>query len=81
MPIDLPPVTRNLLIANVVIFLLQKLAGDAMIIYFALWPLGPELAVQGGLRDLAGDHLRIPAWRPDPLVVQYAGVVDVWRRH
>lgn len=48
MPIDLPPVTRNLLIANVVIFLLQKLAGDAMIIYFALWPLGPELAVQGG---------------------------------
>jgi membrane associated rhomboid family serine protease len=40
MPIDLPPVTRTLLIANVAIFLLQQLFRDPMIYYFALWPFG-----------------------------------------
>ena len=48
MPIDLPPVTRNLLIANVAIYLLQMLLGDQLIILFALWPLGPERMMQGG---------------------------------
>jgi len=40
MPIDLPPVTRALLIANVAVYLLQLLMGDFLITYFALWPLG-----------------------------------------
>ena len=47
MPIDLPPVTRNLLIANVVVFLLQLLLHDqtslALTQHFALWPLGPDV--------------------------------------
>jgi len=47
MPLDLPPVTRNLLIANVVVFLLQLLLHDqtslALTQHFALWPLGPDV--------------------------------------
>jgi len=39
---QLPPVTRALLIANVLIFLLQVPGGDAMLAHFALWPLGPH---------------------------------------
>jgi membrane associated rhomboid family serine protease len=43
MPFDLPPVTRNLLIANVAVFLLQQVMGDVIVQYFALWPLGSGL--------------------------------------
>jgi membrane associated rhomboid family serine protease len=47
MPIDLPPVTRALLIANVAVYLLQMLLGDfqppyPLTAHFALWPLGPS---------------------------------------
>ncbi|HXD36686.1 MAG TPA: DUF1751 domain-containing protein, partial [Rhodanobacter sp.] len=38
MPLNLPPVTRNLLIANVVVFLLQQVFGEMLLQYFALWP-------------------------------------------
>ncbi|OOG40756.1 rhomboid family intramembrane serine protease [Rhodanobacter sp. C05] len=43
MPFDLPPVTRNLLIANIAVFLLQQVMGDVIVQYFALWPLGSGL--------------------------------------
>jgi len=36
----MPPVTKTLLIANVAIFIIQQFAGDALLIWFALWPLG-----------------------------------------
>jgi membrane associated rhomboid family serine protease len=36
----IPPVTRAILIANVVVFLLQKITSDAVISLFALWPIG-----------------------------------------
>jgi membrane associated rhomboid family serine protease len=36
---QLPPITRALLIANVVIFGLQQLTGNLLIIPFALWPV------------------------------------------
>jgi membrane associated rhomboid family serine protease len=42
MPLDLPPVTRNLLIANVVVYLLQQFFGEVFLQYFALWPWGPD---------------------------------------
>jgi len=42
MPFDLPPVTRNLLIANVAVFLLQQVLGNVLIYHFALWPWGPD---------------------------------------
>jgi membrane associated rhomboid family serine protease len=43
MHIDLPPVTRALLIANIAIYLLQMLIpGNALVAHFALWPLGPS---------------------------------------
>ena len=42
MPLDTPPITRALLIANVVVYLLQQVMGDALLVHFALWPLGPS---------------------------------------
>ena len=38
----MPPVTRNLIIANFAVFLLQMAMGDAAIGPFALWPLGAQ---------------------------------------
>lgn len=46
MPFDLPPVTRNLLIANVVVYLLQQVCGAVFMQYFALWPWGPDKMFQ-----------------------------------
>ncbi|MEO6170469.1 MAG: rhomboid family intramembrane serine protease [Lysobacter sp.] len=37
---NLPPVTRALLIANAVVFLLQNVLGEAALSVFMLWPLG-----------------------------------------
>jgi len=43
MPFDIPRITRALLIANIGIYLLQMLTGgDALIVNFALWPVGPS---------------------------------------
>jgi membrane associated rhomboid family serine protease len=43
----LPPVTRAIIIANVVVFLLQQVAGDFIVNLFALWPVGePPLLFQ-----------------------------------
>jgi membrane associated rhomboid family serine protease len=39
----LPPVTRALIIANVVVFLLQQVAGNVILSLFALWPVGDPL--------------------------------------
>jgi membrane associated rhomboid family serine protease len=46
---NLPIVTRILLIANVLIFLAQQATGDALLVHFALWPLG-----QSPYHDVAG---------------------------
>ena len=61
MPFDLPPVTRNLLIANVVVFLLQQLV-PAFTVYLALWPLGsgvfePWQIITGGFMHGSLSHL------------------------
>jgi membrane associated rhomboid family serine protease len=37
---SIPPATQILIIANVAVFLLENLAGGALIRLFALWPLG-----------------------------------------
>lgn len=42
MAIDLPPVTRVLLFANIAVFLLQQVTGNFLIAHFALWPIGPS---------------------------------------
>ncbi|HVL55032.1 MAG TPA: rhomboid family intramembrane serine protease [Burkholderiaceae bacterium] len=39
---SLPPVTQALILANAIVFLLQGLLGAALVIPFALWPLGPN---------------------------------------
>lgn len=36
----LPPITKAIIIVNVLIFLLQGMIGDTLILSFALWPLG-----------------------------------------
>ncbi|GAB3749215.1 rhomboid family intramembrane serine protease [Lysobacter olei] len=47
---NLPPVTRALLIANGLVFLLQLVVGDASLASFMLWPLdsGSDPYAQGG---------------------------------
>ena len=40
---SIPPVTRALILANVAVFLLQQVFGNALIAWFALWPLGSGL--------------------------------------
>lgn len=63
----LPPVTRALLIANVLVFALQLLLHDADTLalsrYFALWPLGPDQVGQ-----VAGGQLITVGFRPWQLV-------------
>ena len=45
----MPPVTKTLLIANVAVYLAQQFADNALLIWFALWPLasigpsGPDM--------------------------------------
>ncbi|HEY2807580.1 MAG TPA: rhomboid family intramembrane serine protease [Steroidobacteraceae bacterium] len=39
----IPPATRALILANVAVFLLQQVAGDALITWFALWPVNSGL--------------------------------------
>jgi len=47
---QIPNVTRGLLIANVLMFLLQLSTGDALLAHFALWPLGePHLKLLHGV--------------------------------
>src|SRR5688500_8245104 len=41
---SLPPLTRILIIANVVVFLLELMAEELLIKLFALWPIGPGFA-------------------------------------
>jgi Uncharacterized membrane protein (homolog of Drosophila rhomboid) len=54
----LPPVTRNLLIANVVLFALQLLLDDentlAITRWLALWPIGHDIAVSLGDGNVVG---------------------------
>ena len=45
----IPPVTRALIIANVVMFLLDMVVGDALIMNLALWPVGTMTATGGSL--------------------------------
>lgn len=66
----LPPVTRNLLIANIVVFALQMLLNDentlAVTRWLGLWPFGHDIAVDVGGGDIAGLGFR--PWQ----VVTYA---------
>jgi membrane associated rhomboid family serine protease len=72
MPFDLPPVTRALLIANVAVYLLQMLlqmqGSDALIVHFALWPLGPPQYA-----DVAGFKL----WQLVTYSFQHGGLTHI----
>jgi membrane associated rhomboid family serine protease len=49
MPHSLPPVTRALIIACVVMFVLEAMTGDLVLAYLALWPLGTPAEFTGAL--------------------------------
>jgi membrane associated rhomboid family serine protease len=42
--INIPPVTQRLIIVNAIVFLLTIAVGDAVMVPFALWPIGPHFA-------------------------------------
>src|SRR6185312_7989432 len=71
---DLPPVTRALLIANVVVFLLEQIPSlqPLMIAYGALWPVGPAHPMLNGAGGvvLVGFHF----WQ----VITYAFLHGNW---
>lgn len=46
MPLNMPPVTRNLLIANVLVFVLQQIFPEPLLAHFALWPWGATHLMQ-----------------------------------
>src|ERR1700754_1854133 len=81
MPTNLPPVTRNLLIANILVFALQYLLRDqdtlALTRWFALWPVGHDMAVDLGGGAVAGDYLRLHAWQRHAHRAQHVRVVHV----
>ena len=79
MPTNLPPVTRNLLIANVLVFALQYLLHDettlALTRWFALWPFGHDLAVDLGGGDIAGIGFR--PWQLVTYGFMHGGIMHI----
>lgn len=45
MNFNIPPITKALLLANLIAFLLEQVAGNFMFAYLALWPLGIDPAM------------------------------------
>ena len=58
---DLPPVTRALLIANIGAYLVQMLTGERFEAMFSLWPLGPH--VQAMLSDGSTISVGFEPWQ------------------
>lgn len=52
----MPPLTQALITANVLAFLLQQVAGDLLVQWFALWPLGSGLFMPWQLASYAFVH-------------------------
>ena len=75
MPLNLPPVTRNLLIANVVVFLLQQVFGEMLLQYFALWPWGPDHVMQLSSGALASVGFRL--WQVVSYAFMHGGVTHI----
>ncbi|MFL6591275.1 MAG: rhomboid family intramembrane serine protease [Luteimonas sp.] len=57
---NIPPITRALLIANGLVFLLQLALGDATFVPFMLWPLDTG----SGLPSLADSGFAVPGFMP-----------------
>ena len=70
----MPPMTRSLLIANVVVFFLMPMLGSGFVENFALWPLGsglfmPTVGASGGLFGLlVGFAMVFPTRKVTPLI-------------
>jgi membrane associated rhomboid family serine protease len=57
---SLPPATRAIIAANVVVYLVQQVLGETMARLFALWPLGTPLFAPWQLVSYAFLHASIP---------------------
>ena len=70
------PVTRALLIANILVFALQTLLGDdqtfAVSRWFALWPLGPDVVFSS-----AGESLGFRPWQMVTYGFMHGGVMHI----
>ena len=79
MPTDIPVVTRNLLIANVVVFVLQLLLHDsttfALSQHFALWPWGPD--VSGTTEDGQAITVGFQFWQLVTYAFMHGGVTHI----
>ena len=51
----LPPVTRNLILINVAMFIAEMIFGDALTVNLALWPLGTS--------SMLGDYAQFQPWQ------------------
>jgi membrane associated rhomboid family serine protease len=60
------PVVRQLLVANVLVYALQQLAGDALFTHFALWPLGHHIVAGVGVVGFEPWQLLSSAFLHDP---------------
>ncbi|KAF1005331.1 MAG: Rhomboid protease GluP [Luteibacter sp.] len=76
MPSRMLPVTRALLIANVLVFALQTLLGDdqtlALSRWFALWPLGPDVVFSS-----EGGSLGFRLWQMVTYGFMHGGVMHI----
>ena len=75
MPTRLPPITRNLLIANIVVFLLQQVMGDTLIAHFALWPWGPDQLAQA--RDGSAIAIGFRLWQLVTYAFMHGGYLHI----
>lgn len=76
MPTRLPPVTRFLLIANIVVFLLQQVLGDMLIAHFALWPWGPDQLAQTSTGSVISVGFRV--WQLVTYAFMHGGYMHIF---
>ncbi|WP_199096638.1 rhomboid family intramembrane serine protease [Dyella sp. ASV21] len=76
MPFDMPTVTRNLLIANVAVFLLQQVMGETLLMHFALWPWGADQMGQTSAGDIVSVGFR--PWQLVSYAFMHGGLLHLF---
>ncbi len=66
-------IVRQLVLANVVVFVIQQVAGDGLFTHFALWPLGEHFVYPFGEVGFAPWQLLTSAFLHDPSSLLHIG--------
>ena len=66
-------IVRQLVLANVLVFVIQQLAGDGLFTHFALWPLGEHFVYPFGEVGFAPWQLLTSAFLHDPSSLLHIG--------